>query len=429
MRILWVGTKAPWPPHDGGRLVAWLTIQALHQAGHHVALVAPVRRPPTADDLQALRTACDPTIVTAPPIGSLRAWIATRGSRARPWSAARHAQPAVRRAVADLMAREAFDVVHAEQPHALAACADVSGVPVVLRAHNVETDLWTAAGREGGLRGALARREADRVARWEAESVRRVAATVALTAEDAQGLRALAGPQARVTHVAAPFPPRLERAERPLPGDPAIVAAGSGGWLPNARGLEWFGRDVWPAVARALPRARLHVFGAAAPAAATRHPAPADSREAFPPESIGPVSVRRTQVPRPQVLVDHGPDRLDRVLQHEVPASREQAQRRGRDPPVQALGRLQREVRVVLAPQDQDGDVESLELLAAALEAGPVQRAHQAEEGGHPLGAFEGADVLLQPRVRQAGAMTHPEVEGGSDHRRHHAGDALLRRR
>jgi hypothetical protein len=286
MRILWVGTKVPFPPHDGGRLVAWLTIEALHAAGHEVTLVVPSPTPVSGADLESMRAACDPVVVAAAPVGRVRAWLATLASADRPWAAARHARPAMRAAVSERLARGTFDVIHAEQPHALDACEGPHGVPVVLRAHNVESHLWREAGREPGPRGALARREAARVARWEAESVRRAAATVALTADDAAGLAALAGAGARLTHVPAPFPARLPAADAPLDGNPAVVAAGSGGWLPNARGLEWFARDVWPAVARALPGARLHVFGAEAPAGAVHHPPPADSRDTFPPDSV-----------------------------------------------------------------------------------------------------------------------------------------------
>jgi glycosyltransferase involved in cell wall biosynthesis len=263
MRVLWVGTKAPWPPRDGGRLVAWLTLQALADAGHGVTLVTP-----EGDE---------------PPRGILSAGLRAAVSRL-PVTAVRHALPAVAARVARLLETAAFDVVHAEQPHALAACADAfrRRVPVVLRAHNVETDLWRAAGDGRGARSFLARREAPRVLRWERAAVRRAAHTVALSEEDALRLRAVAGDGARVTVVPPAFPATLD-AGPPLAGRPAVVVAGSAGWLPNQRGAAWFVRAVWPAVRTVLPEAHAHVFGGA-PAAlerATWHPAPDDAADAF----------------------------------------------------------------------------------------------------------------------------------------------------
>lgn len=304
MRILWVGTKAPWPPVDGGRLVAWLTLQALRAAGHQVTLVAPADANPDPA-LKQLREVSEPEVVKAPPRSRARVLLATLGA-SEPWTALRHARPALRRRVEELLGRAAFDVVHAEQPHALAACAPALDLPlpVVVRAHNVETDLWTSAGLEPGVRGRLARREAERVARWEGAVVRRASATVALTDADAERLRALAGTGARVRRVAAPFPATLEPAAAALTGEPAVVVAGSGGWLPNQRGVAWFVRDVWPAVSSALPGARLHLFGGAGlvPAACERHPAPADSRDAYAPGSIHAVPLRFASGVRMRIL-------------------------------------------------------------------------------------------------------------------------------
>ena len=264
MRVLWVGTKAPWPPRDGGRLVAWLTLRALEDAGHAVTLVTP------ADDERARG------LLSA----SLRA-----AASGLPVTAVRHAMPAVAARVARLLETATFDVVHAEQPHALAACASAFArrLPVVLRAHNVETDLWHAAGDGPGPRAFLARREGPRVRRWERAAVRRCARTVALSEEDALRLRGLAGEGARVTVVPPPFPPALEPGARPLEGRPAVVVAGSAGWLPNERGAAWFARAVWPAVRRALPEAHAHVFGGASVSLdrATWHPAPDDAADAF----------------------------------------------------------------------------------------------------------------------------------------------------
>ena len=287
MRILWVGTKLPWPPIDGGRLVAATTLQALAATGNEVALVAPFD--PSHDDAgrsaDALRAWCEPLLVAAPLRGMVRAALLSV-LRGKPLSIVRHSLDAVRGTVADLLASRSFDVVHAEQPQALAQCAAAfeRGIPVVLRAQNVESDLWAAVSAVRPVTGALARMEAARMARFEGDAVRSAQATVALTARDTDRLRRLSRAPEKVHHVPAPFPASLPAADKPLSGGPALVLVGSGGWLPNQEGSLWFVREVWPEVRRALPGAVLHVFGDAlqdTTADVTRHPAPADSREAF----------------------------------------------------------------------------------------------------------------------------------------------------
>jgi glycosyltransferase involved in cell wall biosynthesis len=293
MRILWVGTKPPLPATDGGRLLAALTLQALAEAGHELTLVAPLD--PARDDAaraaEALRPWCDPVLVPAPPRPLLLAALLS-AARGKPVSVLRHSLGAVRRRVGELLAARAFDVVHAEQPQALAQCEDAvhRGLPVVLRAQNVEADLWRAAA--GGRHAAFAPAwlEARRMARFEGRAVRGTSATLALTARDADRLRALAGEPDKVHHVPAPFPARLPGAEAPLDGEPAVVLLGSGGWRPNQQGTAWFVRAVWPEVRAALPGAVLHLFGAVGRAPArpdvVRHPILADSRDAFAPGAV-----------------------------------------------------------------------------------------------------------------------------------------------
>ena len=262
MRILWVGTKPPWPATDGGRLLAAVTLEALAQAGHELSLVAPFD--PGGDDglraAHALRRLCDPHLVSARPGRRLRAGLGSIARR-EPLSVARHRHGAVAAKVAALLAERPFDVVHVEQPQALAQCgaAFERGLSVVLRVQNVESDLWTAAARS--ILGLPARLEARRMARFEAEAVRRTAATIALTRGDAARLGALSGVPNKVHRIPPPFPSELPAAVEGLSGAPAVVLIGSGGWLPNERGRTWFLRHVWPEVRAALPGALLHLFG------------------------------------------------------------------------------------------------------------------------------------------------------------------------
>lgn len=277
LKILVVATKSPWPPIDGGRLLLWGTIEALAAAGHRVTLVAPEDGRRLREGEQALREVCTPRLVEAGPRPPLVA-LASR----LPFTVARHRLARVRREVERRLGEERFDVVHAEQLQALPQ-ALTGSAPVVLRAQNVESDLWRlAAAHRRGVRRLWLAREAERLARWEGGAVRRASAVLALTERDAVRLRELAGGEGRVEVVPAPFAPELP-AGSPLPGRPAVVLMGSGGWLPNEESVRWFVRTVWPRAAARLPEAVLHLFGGP-PAAGERivpHPPPAESAAAF----------------------------------------------------------------------------------------------------------------------------------------------------
>jgi hypothetical protein len=315
MNVLVVATKAPWPPIDGGRLLLRNMLEGLAAAGHRATLVAPVdpARFDLAEVASALNGCCRPRLVPAAPVPPLAALLCAGRDRS-PLSIARHTLPAVRREVERSLREERFDLVHAEQLQALPQVlspggrAGRAGLPVVLRAQNVESDLWReAARRRGGWRGSLLSIEARRLARWEGEAVRRAAATLALTAEDAERLRALAGSgnvSGSVCVVRAPFPDLPAAAGEPLPGEPAVVVLGSQGWLPNEDSVSWFLSQVWPAVVAVLPGAVLHLFGAVSSAAAhvVVHPSPRESAEAFRPGAVLAVPLRIASGVRMKVL-------------------------------------------------------------------------------------------------------------------------------
>ena len=308
MRILWVVTKPPWPARDGGRVVVVETLRALRASGHEVLLVSPFDAAREDADVlaAALREFCEPRLIAAVPrpIGPS---ILIARARGVPIAISRHTLAAVTAEVERVLTVQPCEVVHAEQLQALPQCAPARrhSVPVVLRAQNVESDLWSRRAATWPLLRRLARRESLGLARYEGQAVREVAATVALTERDAARLRTLSGRRDAVHRIAAPFPPRLAPADTQLPGEPAVVVLTSE-WFPNRDGAEWFCRTVWPAVLAECPRAILHLFGAGrgirGPAPIVAHDAPADSREAFSPGAILAVPLRIASGVRVKIL-------------------------------------------------------------------------------------------------------------------------------
>ncbi len=284
MRLLWIATKSPWPPRDGGRLLLLESLRALAGAGVSLSLVAP--SPGSGDEDAAgaaLAGTCAVRWVDAAPRPRALAWLRS-AVLGEAYSLARHTRAAVGAAVAAALAREPFDGVIAEQLQAFAqsAPAVARGVPRYLRAQNVEWDLWHQLGeRRAGLIGIVLRREARRLAAAERAAVAVARATIAVAPLDAARLAELS-PGARVEWLPPPFPARLPAAPRPLPGEPAVVLFGSPGWEPNRRATERFLAEAWPRLRDRRPGARLHLFGGRSEAdGVIPHSAPQDSAEAF----------------------------------------------------------------------------------------------------------------------------------------------------
>jgi glycosyltransferase involved in cell wall biosynthesis len=292
LRVLWVGTKAPLPALDGGRLAAAATLEALAIAGAEVTLVAPASEAPmplhSRPGIRGVRTML---VASSPQAWWRAAWRSARSGR--PLSVERHANAAVAARVAELVQRERFDVIHAEQVQALAGAAPAvrAGIACVLRAQNVESAVWAAAARRAGsLRGALLRIEARRLRAFEAAAIAAANVTIAFSPTDAARLTALA-PDARIVVIPPPFArdndPSHEREDGETQAEPRVqdfVWLGSPGWAPNDDGLRWLIESVWPAIAARVAGARLHVFGAhhdGVDRSIIWHPAPGASRDAF----------------------------------------------------------------------------------------------------------------------------------------------------
>ncbi|MEM7049744.1 MAG: glycosyltransferase family 4 protein [Acidobacteriota bacterium] len=300
MKLLWITTKPILPPVDGGRLLQLRTLEGIVAAGAEITLVAPLLGAPPEDGLGDLVRECHWVPVAR---GLGRQVAGLRAASGLPLAIARHRWRAVEKRVAELVAGRPFDGVQVEHIQAMpqARPALEARLPLILRAHNVESDIWrrTAAHR-GGPVGWLSRADAGRLARWEGETVAAAPLTAALSQIDADRLSQLAGGRGEVVVVPPSFPGGMAAGE-PLPGAPAVVVLGSGGWLPNRDSAQWFVHHVWPAVRQRCPAARLHLFGLwrardlppeKAALGIEAHPAPADIARAFAAGSVLAVPLR-----------------------------------------------------------------------------------------------------------------------------------------
>ncbi|MCP4593670.1 MAG: glycosyltransferase, partial [bacterium] len=138
--------------------------------------------------------------------------------------------------------------------------------------HNVEYELLErlAVGDSNPFYRAVLRREAKLFRRYELELVRQVNDVRMISPRDAEVLAA-AGVQPAPA-VLAPFVDmdryhcgRVEQVE-----PESLVCVGNMAWPPNTNGVQWFCEHVWPAVARANPRAKFYIVGKNPPPAIQR---------------------------------------------------------------------------------------------------------------------------------------------------------------
>jgi glycosyltransferase involved in cell wall biosynthesis len=253
--------RLPWPPDDGGLIVAWQSVLAATRAYRTtlVSLVPPgeevVPLPPVFEShgIRVVRVA------HRPPAPLRAAWDGLFGRW--PYTLARYRNAELPGVLRALVAELNPSLTIVNHLHMGTYIEDMGDVPVVLRAHNLEHALMKRyADRLGWMpAGLYARGQIGRLRRAETEIARKAALVLAIQSGEAAALRALA-PETPVEVL--PVGVDLDRYPEPHPGEPPVVLlAGSYIWPPNVDGAIQFMRKGWPRVTARVPRARLRVVG------------------------------------------------------------------------------------------------------------------------------------------------------------------------
>jgi polysaccharide biosynthesis protein PslH len=263
LHILQVTNRIPWPLNDGGNIAVYNLTRHLHRAGHRVQMAclntSKHRQDPAAiTEADAVHTVDIDTSITA--------WGAFKGLFGKqPYNVSRFWSPAFAQLLQDLLQKNAFDLIQLEGSYLsiyVAAMRAVSTVPIVLRSHNVEFQIWdrVAAHTRNPLKRIYIRNLAGKIQDFELTHLHDYDAIIPIASHDEAFYRA-EGYRLPIRTVnggvdLSAFSPKL-----PLVANRKVAFLGSLEWLPNVQGLEWFLAKVWPQVHAQHPDVELHVAG------------------------------------------------------------------------------------------------------------------------------------------------------------------------
>jgi glycosyltransferase involved in cell wall biosynthesis len=131
----------------------------------------------------------------------------------------------------------------------------------------VESEIWHRIGESSSsrLKGHFARAQAPRVRRLERVLVSRADGVSCVSERDARLLAELVpGIEPLVVPNGVDLGRYRFRREAPT-AEEIVFFVGDLTWPPNAEGLRWFEREVWPSIRRQRPTARVEVLGRGAP--------------------------------------------------------------------------------------------------------------------------------------------------------------------
>jgi polysaccharide biosynthesis protein PslH len=307
MRVLFLTQVLPYPLDAGPKVRAYYTLRHLAQR-HAVSLLSFARPSDPPGAVDHLRTICEAVETIQIQRGRMRdVWHLARSlARDTPFLVERDCNAEMKRSIQarfrSVPVTDAgggsggaadFDVIHADQlwmaPYGLLAAGAASPhrrPAVVLDQHNAVFQVPNRLARHevNPIKRALLAWEARKMARFEARICRDFDHVVWVTHEDRLALSTAFEGRAG--------PPSGRSTVIPIcvnPSEPAVIAHGPevrrvtflGGlhWPPNAEGVRWFARDIWPRVRAQAPEAVLTIIGKDPPRALARHGSGSDGVE------------------------------------------------------------------------------------------------------------------------------------------------------
>lgn len=277
MRILLLTQLIPYPPDAGPRIKTWHVLRYLAGRGHRVILASFIR-PEEEPYVDEVRKVCE-AVYTVPihrsRLTDVGYWLRSHWT-GRPFLVERDNFYAMRSLVQHLVASGQVDAIQADQLTMAQYALPFRDRVRIFDAHNA---VWTIVDRmQQNTRWflkPLAALESWRVKRYEGMIVREFDHTLAVTEPDRQALleavtaASKAGfPQAstKITVIPIAVDTRLLQPVKRQVDSTNLLTLGTLHYPPNADGIRWFAREVFPLVRRQVPTVTLTIVGKNPPA-------------------------------------------------------------------------------------------------------------------------------------------------------------------
>lgn len=268
MNILQLCNKVPFPPKDGGCMAMNNLTQGLLNEGHKVKILAintkkhfvEIEKLPanyrSSTNIEAVFV--DTTVKPAAAFFNLFS--------SKSYNIIRFYSKTFEKKLIDVLKAESFDIIQLESIY-VSMYVDVirnySKAKIVLRAHNIEYQLWELAAQQSGnpLKKAYLNLLARRLKKYELNSLNGIDAIAAITANDENCFRKAGFSKAIETFPFGIDIPKNSEAMEQQEDYLSVFHIGAMDWQPNIEGLKWFLSQVWDKVHAKHPELKLYLAG------------------------------------------------------------------------------------------------------------------------------------------------------------------------
>jgi glycosyltransferase involved in cell wall biosynthesis len=267
MRILQVCLKPPYPTRDGGCMAIAAITEGLLAEGHDlkVLCMATQKHPFNAENvpesiLKATKMEAVQMDVRVKPVAAFLNLFTSKS-----YNITRFYSREFEERLIENLKESSFDIIHLESifclPY-LQAIRSTSKAKVIVRAHNIEHIIWQrlAEQESNTFKKAYLNLLSKRLKAYEITELKKVDGIVPISEEDKHGLIQLG------VHVPMEVIPMglsvAAIAREPLStGSLQLYHVGSMDWQPNVEAVEYFIRDIWPAIPSNHPDVACHFAG------------------------------------------------------------------------------------------------------------------------------------------------------------------------
>jgi sugar transferase (PEP-CTERM/EpsH1 system associated) len=266
VRILWVKADPLLPVNVGGRIRSYNILRQL-ATSHKVTLLSYYDGAPDPGYEAELKQHFPAAVCLCTrkeiPTGLLRGLdYLRRLPTAAPYAVSRFSCSAVRAKLERWYQERAFDVAVCDFLDAAVNFPRQLSTPTVLFQHNVESEIWRrhAATQSNPAKQLMYRVEFSKMLRYEQKIVQEFRHVIAVSEHDRQLMSAWTEPN-RITVVPTGVDLQQFRPDGSSPDKPLVTFVGAMDWEPNIDAVEYFCKEVWPAIQARVPDARFRIVG------------------------------------------------------------------------------------------------------------------------------------------------------------------------
>ena len=273
MKILQLTNKLPFPPNDGGALATLNMTEGFLYHGHEITMLAMNTSKHFYDPGQIESKTRENITLIAIPVNtdvSLFAALKNLLISSIPYNIERFRTKDYEQALVKLLTKNKYDIIQLEGLSLVSyipAIRKLSESKIILRAHNVEHQLWDSIsyGRKPGIKKLYFKILSGRLKRFESECLNIIDALIPITAKDKTVFLKMGNKKPLFVAPAAITPGESRDTTDDNIIFPSLFFIGALDWIPNQDGLLWFIKNVWPDIVTKYPEIKFFIAGRNAP--------------------------------------------------------------------------------------------------------------------------------------------------------------------